>query len=346
MNVFMVETPHQLLNAIEAKNRFPRKDNHLVVVLSDEYTVRAYEPLINAGEWTRVHYVESKTDPRRGLGKWLKRHPSARIRGYYMIYELSLLRKNLTEIGRSLIRADDVFLGNYSVDYMRHFSNIIEHDTLYLLDDGTSTIFINKARKEAFQEGFKDSVINAITGLKTGQSEQVTFFTTYDLDVKQGDSLVKNDYRYLRELAASATRTDEIYFLGMTLIVEGLSRERYMEYLRKVLKYFCDEKIVYVPHKLEPPDKVEYIRDQMGLTVRKFPVPIEYQLTMGGTVPKMLASFCCSALENCRVIFGPELPIKSFYIDPEHCPHLSEFVSDIYCYFESKSSPHFEVVRL
>jgi len=342
----MVETPHQLLNAIEARNRFPRKENHLVVVLLDEYPVRAYEPLINAGDWTRVHYLESKTDPQKGLRKWLKRHPSARIQGYYMIYELSVLRKNLDEIGRSLKRVDDIFIGNYSVDYMRHFSNITGHDTLYLLDDGTSTIFINKNRKEALPEGAKASVINTITGLKTGQSETVTFFTTYDLDLKQGDSVIKNDYRYLRGLAASATRTDEIYFLGQTLIIEGLSRERYMEYLRKVLKYFGDEKIVYVPHKLEPLDKVEYIRDQMGLTVKRFPVPIEYQLTMGGTVPKMLTSFCCSALENCRIIFGPDLPIKSFYLDPEHCPHLPGFVRDIYCYFESKSSPQFEVVRL
>ena len=52
---------------------------------------------------------------------------------------------------------------------------------------------------------------------------------------------------------------------------------------------------------------------KMGVPVISFRLPIEVQLLQDG-IPSELASFFCSALDNCQMIFGDKLSIKAFRI--------------------------------
>lgn len=353
MNVFMVETTHQLLNAIEAKHFLGLRDSHLVVVLLKEYPQSAYAPLVRTVDWTTVHYVPQEIAGESALQRSLKFHKRERIRGYFHTYELLVLRRCLDAIARSLGKVKNVFLGNYAIEYMRHFANVLNHEKLYLLDDGTTTILINKFRRDGRHldnykrlQRLKVRFSEALMGMKVKQAASVTFFTAYDLTTKDGDQVVKHDYPYLRSVADAVPPSAEVFFLGQPLLDVGLSRERYFDYFKKVLRYFDGETLVYITHKVEPPEKIAYIKEELGVQVVRFGVPIEYQLTMRSTRPRVLASFCSSALESCRIIFGDELEIKSFYIDPGDCPLNPDLVREIYAYYESKSSPAFEVVRL
>lgn len=353
MNVFMIETAHQLLNAIEAKHRLGLRDCRLVVIVHRDYPRSAYEVLVAPEEWAAVHYLERIDEPEGPSGFWFRFRGSDRMRSYFATLQLRKLRQRLDELARSMVRVERVFLGNYWVDYMRHFANVLPHDRLWLLDDGTATLLINERRRQGqpldrckWTERLKNDLIYRAIGMDARQERGLSFFTIYELETRAEDEVFRHDYNYLRSVAEVGEASDEVFFLGQTLMDEGLSRDDYLEYLKKVLDYFAGEKLVYVAHKGEPADKVAYIEKELGVPVRRFGVPIEYQLTVRRSKPKLLASFCSSALENCRVIFGSELQIRAFYIDPARCKTHPSLIRGIYDYYRSKAGPGFEVVEL
>ncbi|HPA84693.1 MAG TPA: hypothetical protein PLJ30_07785, partial [Deltaproteobacteria bacterium] len=79
MNVYVVETPHQLLNAIEAKNTLDLKDNLLIVLTLEEYPREAYGPLIVGGEWQEVRIVPTCIESEGEVARYLRDHPSERV---------------------------------------------------------------------------------------------------------------------------------------------------------------------------------------------------------------------------------------------------------------------------
>ncbi len=353
MNVFLIQTATQLLNAIEAKHYLNLKECHLIVFLAEEYPREAYKGILNEDEWKSVHYLSTAAKVEKSLLRFLKYSEEERIRAYFRTWEIYLLRKKLDKMAKSFGPIKNVFLGNHWIDYMRHFANKVLPQKLYLLDDGTATLLINKVRRERLLtkrhfslKALKDKIIDHAVGLMTLEPEKVTFFTTYDLQVAPGDEVIKNDYRYLKNVATKRSRTDEVFFLGQTLIDEGFSREHYLYFLDKIKQYYSNQVFVYVPHKSEPVERVKYIKETMRITVKKLDVPIEFHLTMNGLMPKALSSFSCSALETCRVIFGDQLNIQAFYVDPEYFPLRPDFMRDIYAYYQSKANPNFKVVKL
>jgi hypothetical protein len=353
VNVFLIETPHQLLNALEAKHFFRLADNNLIVIIKEEYSRESFKRLVTPGEWRSVSYLSMRSESGSGLLGKLRDHRVERIRGYYNTYELFLLRKELDRLTASLGKMEKIFLGNYWMEYMRHFATATPHEELWLLDDGTGTLLINRMRKESWfsknganSHGLKQAFINSLVGLKDRHIENVAFFTIYDLDVRAGDRLIQHDYPYLKQKASERPAEDAVYFLGMTLVDEGLSQEKYLDYLSRVKSHYLSEHLVYVQHRGEPQKKLDIIRHDLKLEMRKFEVPIEYQISVLGNRPKVLASFCSAALENCRIIFGDLLEIEAVSIDPTDCALRPDFIRDIYTYYRSKENGHFRVLRL
>ena len=352
MNVFMIETAHQLLNAIEAKYSLNLKECHLLILTSVDYPQHAYDPLLRAEDWKTVRFLSLEISVKSDLQRYLKTHQSERVRGYFHQFELMVLRRQLDRLAHSLGKVQNVFLGNYWIDYMRHFANALNYQRVLLLDDGTQTLQINDRRRKGgsldqytASRRLRITFLNTLIGMKVRQAPKVTFFTLYDLQTKDDDQVIKHDYSYLRSLAGESPSSDEIYFLGSELREEGLSVERYLDYFRQVLSYFDGEKLVYVRHKRECSDQIGYIRDALGVKVINFGVPIEFQLTLRQSKPKLLASFCSSALENCRIIFGDKLMIKSFYIDPEEFLFNADLIREIYEYYDRKGTPTFQVIN-
>lgn len=351
MNVFLVDTPHQLLNATEAKKSLATGDALLVAILYEQYPQRAYELLIQTMDWDDVRYVPAKSGSPGTVIRWLRDHASGRLRDYNAAIEQFGLRRRLNVLPDLIGHVSRLLLGNYAQPYMRHFANVLRPDEVVLLDDGTATILINEMRKKTTrgsdrQRTLMETAIDRFVGFDRTEPNNVVFFTAYDLAVRPGDRVVKHRFEFLRGLAGAAPRTEEILFLGQTFFFEGLSSEKYLRYMSRVKQFYAGGRLVYVPHKLEPPERIARIEADLGLLVRRFDVPIEYQLTFGGTRPLRLASFCSSALENCRMIFGDDLHIDSFYIDLADFSMEPEFIRSIYGYFESKRSDHFRLIKL
>ena len=153
---------------------------------------------------------------------------------------------------------------------MRHIANTITYNALYLLDDGTDTIEINKRRHNSDHGLGKDTVGTSVVRspwFKTiearfrakywewslAEPPSVTFFTVFDIEVRQGDRLIKNNYSYLRQLAPreQSDMRDTVLFLGQCIADGYIELEAHCEFLSTVREYFAQENFIYVAHPRE-----------------------------------------------------------------------------------------------
>ena len=339
-NVFFILTPLQLLNAVEAKHALGVESNTLVILTSG-YSSRQVRALVDDGEWEQIHdFTLFDEDGRK---------PN-RIVWHYRTYRV---KQSLEALAASLPGVHGLFLGNYTDALARHFANVVPHETLYLLDDGTTTLDINHLRQPSPKPAaplvplLKRSARNLLLGLRTREADRVTFFSTYDLEVRPGDSLIRNSYSHLRARAARLATNDEVLFLGQPLTEDAqMSEGRYRDYLRSIRAHFRERSFVYAPHKRESREKVRRLERDLELPVREFEFPVEYQLSLTGMAPGVLASFFCTALDNCRLMFGDSFKIAAFYIDPSDLDKERDFVESVYAYLRTHSGPGFEVLTL
>jgi hypothetical protein len=364
-NVFVVDNPFQLLNAVEAVHALALTRNHLVII-AEPGPHHSFARLVRPEDWESVHYLSLTVDADRFHFPLLgARLASAVTQGCRRLMRLQRRRR----LDRAIARFRNVrglFLGHYWAEhkpFMRHVANTLSHAELYLVDDGTDIIDINERRKLAPPPAVADVAPSPVRGgfwrriaaalraryydWNVAEAPSLTFFSAYDLQVRAGDHLIRNDYRHLRSLAAAAGPAAGVYFLGQCLAEDRYMEEAvYLEYLRQAREHLGGEEILYVPHPRQAPGLIQRIRELPGFRIVSFDVPIEFALVINGRAPRILASFFCSALESCRLVLGDGLPTVAFLISPRHLLRLQDEVAGIYQYFESKALPNFAVVRL
>lgn len=362
--MFVVDTPFQLLNAIEAAKSLALANNHLVVIKYPGLNQSAFRPLIKTEDWVSVIFLSLEIDGKSKAPEFLC---SPMVRKWHSRLLHLKQRRKFTRICKSFRQAGNLFLGHYWIQYkyyMRHFANNLNHEKLYLLDDGTDTMDINKRRKcidlsldpahehQSKPEGsilakFKGYIRKRYWDWNLQEAESVTFFTTYGLEVRTGDHLVKNDYRYLKSLAINSTAINEVCFLGGCFFEDNFMKEEiYLEHLRKMKAYFEKEKIVYVPHPRQSAHMIETIASSLGFEIKQFGVPIEVAIVTGGYLPKVLASFTSSALESCVNILGQSLKIICFRIASEHLLKGRGEIAAVYEHFNNKVNLNFTIIPL
>jgi len=351
MNHFLVETPHQVLNALEARERFALSSVSVTIITSTNYTRPVYEPILHEYKWASLSYIEPWN-----WAAGLKRSGIFRsiILRAGVFFEDLRRRQLLDGLAQRLPKADNLFLGNYGKLYMRRFAEQIQCKTIYVLDDGTATLSLNEERHRLRSQpgSLRPTramyrLRNRLVGVDERHLDRVTFFTTYDLEAAEGDAVIKNDYRYLRSVASQHAPSDEVFFLGQPMVEDGLlTDEVFTGYMAKVVRHFEHSKLIYLPHKRECEEKTRKLEQRFGLSIRRFDVPIEYEMSVRGTRPRALASFFSSALENSRIIFGSLMPIHCFRIQTEDFLYRREEIAQIYSHFARRQDPSFEVVDL
>jgi hypothetical protein len=362
MNLFFIGTPLQLLNATEARHFFGFSDNHLIIAL-DLHTwpkTGVFARLIQPCEWESVHYITLYNTSKKFSDRFIGKYFSIKLENCFYKYYQYLNKSRLHRIARSFPSVNNLILGNYHGDHARHFPHLVKHDRLYLVDDGTDVLYINEERKKHHsihapqaacdrQSAWNRIRSNINESLKwnSRQADNITFFTAYNITVKNGDQVIKNEYNCIRKRIAPALRQGSCLFLGQCLVRDGyLGEAQYLSYLRSVRSYFKDSEVIYVPHPRESKSLVDHVHQHLGFTIRRLGLPIEWQLILDTERPAVLASFFCSALVTCAAIFRREFKLKAFYLQPKDIQKWPEFVEGTYDYFSSQMAPLIEVVRL
>ena len=363
-NVFVVTTPHQLLNAIEAVHSLQLTNNHLVVIRPKNSVQDRFMALIRVGYWETVSFPSMLDQPNSRVQKLL--HPVAN-RWYCRFLHFQKMRA-LAKLAGRFKHVDKLFLGHYSADwtpFMRHIANTVTYNTLYLLDDGTDTIEINERRHRS-QSNEPTTLIGRSTSgvsvrkkiethlramywnLHLAEAPSLTFFTTYDLNVREGDRLIRNNYNYLRRLAP-ITHTympDTVIFLGHCTVEDYFDINVYLDFLSEVRAYFADKRIIYVAHPRDSASCIKQIANHLKCELWPCSSVIEYDLIVRGIKPEVVAAFVSSALITLANIMDADVEIVCFHIAPKYWIHWADDAVAAYDYIKTKAQKRITIVPL
>lgn len=340
-NAFLVLTPLQLLNALEARAALGTSGDALVI-LTTGHARHHVEALVDVDAWDEVHRFDVLAPDGT---------PGQRMGRFRRTYQV---RRALDRLARSWGAVDGLFLGNYGDALARHLAAVLEHRTLYLLDDGTDTIKIAEQRAGggtpdlSWDRAWRVALRDRALGLRTHEADRLVFFTTYDLPNARRDGVIRNTYARLRARAAAPALDDEVLFLGQPLVEDRLMRAGwYTAYVAAARAASADRAFVYAPHKRESPERVDDLAGRLDLNVRRADLPVEVEFARSGRLPSVLASFFCSALDNCRLMYDDVgMQIVAYRIEADHLLLKRRFVESVYEYLSERQAPGFRVVPL
>ncbi len=338
-SIFLIKTPLQLLNAIEAKRYFNinTADSILVLMADRKSQSQLYQLASNENSWGDVVDLNDESLLYSKLSNNVNKKPFID-----KIFKLKIFKRSffyiikLNKLALTISEAEYIFVGHAKYMYMRHFSNILKHKKTVLLDDGNATIKIAKERmaniklastirrKSKIKLFFKKK----IHGLNDNEYKDLTYFTIYDIVCGSNDQIVKNTYKHIRSDINDHGISDAVYFVGSPISeTRILSQEKYIEYLKRIKIYYKSKKIFYISHRRESPENLAAISESIGIEVIGFEYPLEYQLAVIGPRPKVLASFISSALDSCSLIFGNKIQIVAFEVVLSEGPFQEEIKS-------------------
>lgn len=340
-SVFLVKTPLQLLNALEAKQHFNLTDEETVlIVFADRVNRTQMESLIDIYKvWGRAIYLD---DVNLFFGDPLADEKLSAFQRFWsgdrFSRSLFYLRK-LNRLSRAVGKTKYIFLGYGQFAYMKHFMNVTPHQKAIQLDDGNVTLKLarevgagrSSVPGNSLRKRVKTVLKRTFQGMKDGDAAYNCFFTVYDIPPGLIDEVISNRYSFVSEKISDQRVGEKIYFLGSPLGKGIIDQDLYIKALNTVKAYFRDEMITYIAHRREKPGMLERIRNDVGFEVERFPYPIEFQLISDNERPKILASFFSSALDTCQLIFGDKLDIYAFKLNLEGSPRRD----DIYAIYDN-----------
>jgi|GEM_PF-1003687 len=301
-NLFVIASPLQFLNAIEAMKAFETKNNILLLMYDTKMNnidAQQKKDLIVKNDWEKI--IE---------------------------YDLGTVKKNIRLFSQvKLIKRLKEFKYNYIISGEEGtfnrilFANLISN-SIYLVDDGTATILTYLKEKDNYYSKLPFTkrlkyIRYMLFGLKYINKNKIIFFTTFNIESTENIKVVKHNFNYLKSKIEKENKCSNIYFLGQSLVSAGyLEQKSYIEYIEKVISYYSNKNIIYIPHRSEiiNKDYNKFINERFQII--ESVGPIETTFINNKIYPQIIISFFSSALFTLEKIF-PDSNILSIEIDKE-----------------------------
>lgn len=324
-NLFIINYPLQLLNAIEAQKHFNTNNNVLV-----------------------IFYYEGQQNNYKQLMELIKRFDYSKL----IIYEkksMDFMISLIKEIQKE--KYIKVFTGFFSLNSRRLLANTT-YNELYLVDDGVYSIAIHNQLYSNDTQGYKNYITTHLEHEHTSifkhisfyvynyyrkvylkllgynnemNSMNLNFYTIFDLPQYKDEVIIKNDYKFLTSYYANRDKitartkdinsSDTIYFLGQPLYRSlPIDYVQYLSYLRAIFLLYTQskKKLIYIPHRGEEEifENIEKLYPGF-IEVHKLSQPFELYLLENDIPIKYLASFVSSALFTVKKLY-PNITIDAF----------------------------------
>lgn len=322
-NLFIIRSPLQLMNAIEAKEHFSTKNNILLIMHDSAIENSASTNSTQMQLVSNLSRFDEKIDfYYQSKSKFSKLSSQAKL-------IKKLQQKNY----------EYIFSGDYGIINQLIIANL-KVSSIYLLDDGTMTLATHANK---LHPSFKSPLGKQLKllryklfGLTIKQNGLVNLFTNYNIKPHGSEQIVPNNYNYFKKIYAQKAVMDErIYLLGQPLTsAKAISDENYLNYLKKIINYYKKE-IIYIPHRAET------ISDQLKalvsdrFTIQKNEGPIEIVFLSKNIYPTYVVSFYSSALFNLEKIFETTT-IDAIKIDDKDLLKYKDGIN--LCYTEMKNT--------
>ena len=320
MNLFIVESPFQLISAIEASKYFNNEKSLFVIKYNKKQSniiqLKKIKKLFNLDNVIEINPLLSNFD--------------SNIQLFLLLKKFAKEKKVFNKI----------FIGEYRSFHMRKFFDYFSKAESYCLDDGNITYQIFQLIKEKkdeyyFSNGFKGLIKKIVYkiqlilfGLNNLEIKRdIKLFTCFDIP-KEDKHIIHNFSNIKKEYEVTESK-NIVYFYGAYLEIVEISKEKQVEFLKQVIDFFkkLDLEIVYLPHRLESEDKLNLIKNKLNLKIIKNEFPAEIQLLVDGFIPKYIASLGSSILVTLPKIFPEIKNVYAFFPDSSLIPdaYLSDW---------------------
>ncbi len=345
-SLFVVETPLQYINALEAKVEFDCGTSTLLLLYFDEKLIRKVLELVDESEWERIlrykiPFIESHID----FGARRPDSLKEKVIELRQTLERLLCVSGLSWKIWTLPNIDRVFVGNLLAEhknYNFHAVNSAKAREVILLDDGLDTFLTNleRATPETAQRVKPNSLRSRIrqnfTQWNDSFIERITFFTAYPIKANEPDRIVRNGYKKIREGLANADSNDSILFLGQTFSEDDYCDvETHINLIEDATRILGRDRLRYVPHPRQADEVLKAVTEKLGLETLNPGMPIEMYLASAPTLPKAIASFCSTALPNCALIFGDRVKVVCFEFQTSKLRKQKEKIEFLYAELKS-----------
>lgn len=203
-----------------------------------------------------------------------------------------------------------VIIGDPNCALFRLLSKFNRKSKFLLLDDGVATLSNHEINKK------------------------YTRFTMFSKYVKQSKP---NDFKYLSELFSRVSDCDKKDILiGAKFVDVGIcSRDTYSKALLSMLGEKSKETFLYVPHRDESEQEVNFIRDELGFQILRLELPIELILIEKGIYPKSISHVLSTAVFSMRYIY--DAPINTVRISSEKLIERKTAIEGMYKILEEEN---------
>ncbi|WP_155521334.1 polysialyltransferase family glycosyltransferase [Stutzerimonas stutzeri] len=155
---------------------------------------------------------------------------------------------------------------------------------------------------------------NERLGVCSGQKYNHDVFSVY---VTADDGrLIANRREYMRsKISDKKFDNNVVHFLGAPFVERKLVLEpTYMEWLESVKDYFAGRELIYVLHPAESDAFASRLVELTGIKCLRFGLPYEVVFATSEQGPAVVASWFCSALENINDFCTDEVQLFAFKV--------------------------------
>ncbi|MEQ9306510.1 MAG: hypothetical protein RJQ14_21535, partial [Marinoscillum sp.] len=283
MNLFLVKSPLQLLNAIEAKNHFKTSKSVLVISYDQiKNNDKQIDLLVDEAYWDKVHRVG---------GAGIKRT----VRHFKLI-------KHFQSQG---LHFDKLFIGDLRMYNFLAYSANLQHESLYLLDDGSVTIHMQQdyiAEGEVPLPGLIPLLIKntllILLGLRPYKYVTINLFTIFELSAIGEQSIIKNEFSYLLDESNVELQDRDLgIIIGAKFVELGYYElAEYMKLIEFVIATKETKEWCYIPHRGESITTLEAISTINNVKVEQLDQPVEIYMLSNNYLPKYVIGFVSTAL--------------------------------------------------
>jgi len=295
-NLFIVKTPLQIINSIEAIDHFKLQNdfNTIIVIQSKETSDndKQMQKIISLYKWDDTIYVTGKLS--------------------YFTY-ISLIKQLQKQ------EYNYMFFARFGSIQRLIIANTTKKD-LYYFDDGTETItmyndFLLPNKVNKFNSRQLARVRFMLAGLKINITDTINLFTYFDLEPFQNTKVVNNNLSYFREKYLKVNTTDDtIYLLGQPLIEKKLLPEDiYINSIKNIINS-TSQNIIYIPHKGEDKNSKVLSLESTKFRILPINIPIELYFLENKIEPKHLISFFTTAFFTLK-LFYPKTKFQAIYFN-------------------------------
>lgn len=323
-NLFLVQTPFQLFNAVEAKNRFHLNQKNILIV-------------IHKGNQKNLDQIKKILDYDSGWTEVIQIDFFTKIQKFFYPINVKSLLNRL-----NALKIDIIYVALYR-NLVAHIVNSVKHHQTVLFDDGNSILktihFLNQKKEK------KHFFLRKVFSILSFRKSNIDFiysskiFTLFDLSSFKNitNEITKNDFSYFKTKIKTLTKEENVFFVGSRMIGNGISKETFESSLMYVVDFYrtINKQIYYIPHRYEDMEYLKILSKKYVFALSPFSSIIEFEFILKGIDPTEVATFRSTAVDTLKLIYDTNIRVFKIALDKIESGKKNEFEL-VYKNFEYK----------